>query len=279
MTNLSPYRNELWMIVHHDSLDPFKASAMLRIYLDESGGDDPGTPHAVVGGMVIDRESFLKFEDDWDRMLERRGIHPPLHMKEFGRNGRLGAMSRRCREEVIAEAVGLIKKYRAGSISVSLSNADFKMHLPGDGRRVFGVYGMCFSLLAILVHQIAVSSGHRGVIPYILDDGNAYKKHVVVAHSNMRLLQRQGQYLHVGSLTFDDDALLGTLQAADLIAWGARRRATGISLKNEFASVGEIFSDAVKHAEWSWENKLLRQLGEYLTSEMQKAQDEENEGV
>lgn len=177
------------------------------MYADESGGDDPGTPHAVVGGMLITRKRFLEFEDQWDKLLQGHGVQPPLHMKEFGKNGRFGNMSAWCRKELIDEAVGLISLYRVGSISISLSNEEFKKNFSSQIRDKFGVYGMCFTLFAMAAHEAAKKNNYTERIPYILDDGNPYKHHVVAAHSNMLAFQRAGHDFNVGSLTLDDDAV------------------------------------------------------------------------
>ena len=254
--------------MHRESDNADLETAALRIYADESGGDDPGTPHAVVGGMLISRKRFLEFEDQWDKLLLGHGVQPPLHMKEFGKDGRLGKMSRCCRKELIDEAVSLIRLYRVGSISISLSNAEFKKHFSKQIRDKFGVYGMCFTLFAMATDQAAKHNRYADRIPYILDDGNPYKHHVVAAHSNMLALQRAGHDFHVGSLTLDDDAVWGMLQAADIISWGARRRASALPLGRAFESINKLFTDS-SHIEGNWEPEWLRQLGKLLSKNIE----------
>jgi len=236
--------------MHRDSDAPDLETSILRMYADESGGDDPGTPHAVIGGLLVNRKKALAFEEKWDQLLQGYGISPPLHMKEFGKDGRFGKMSRCCRKQLVDEAVGLIMSHRTASQSVSLSNQEFKASFPKEVRDVFGVYGMCFALFAMGAHYSAIKNNYPLPIPYILDDGNPYKQHVVSGHASVMLIQRQGMPLHMGSLTFDDDAVWGLLQAADLIAWGARRRATKIPLKGAFESINKIFDDHHNEAEW-----------------------------
>lgn len=249
--------------MHHESDHPDLETAALRMYADESGGDDPGTPHAVVGGMLISRKRFLEFEDQWDELLRGHGVEPPLHMKEFGKDGRFANLSACCRKQLIDEAVSLITIYRVGSISISLSNSDFKKNFPAKGRKKFGVYGMCFSLFVMATHGAAKSNHYTERIPYILDDGNPHKHHVLVAHSNIMKLQRAGEEFNVGSLTLDDDAVWGMLQAADLISWGARRRASALPIAKPFESINKIFR-AKCHIEDGWRPEWLKQLGTHL---------------
>ncbi|HEY6375190.1 MAG TPA: DUF3800 domain-containing protein [Edaphobacter sp.] len=97
----------------------------MRIYLDESGGKDPNTPHAVLGGLLVTREAFESFEDNWNHLLDDYGIEPPLHMNEFGPHGRLGKIPSCSKQELFDRAVQLIKTHRAKSISASISNEEY----------------------------------------------------------------------------------------------------------------------------------------------------------
>ncbi len=250
----------------HNSGDPELETAALRLYLDESGGNDPGTPHAVVGGILIARTRFLAFEDAWDQMLDEHGITSPLHMKEFGRpHGRLAKISDCCRRELFLEVVDLISSYRVGTISASLGNEEYKQRVPAEVIKAFSMYGMCFVLAAFVTQVLAAANSYDGRIPIIMDSGNPYAGHVRESHATIQQIQREvGQFLSIGSLTFDDDMELGILQAADVISWGARRRATNLPLRAGLEPIERIFTDPTRHKEAPWMPAWLTELGENL---------------
>jgi hypothetical protein len=259
----SQYRKEVWRVMHNSD-SPDKKTAAIRLYLDESGGEDPGTPHAVIGGMLIESSKFMPFEDAWDCMLEAHGIQPPLHMKDFGRpHGRLAEISDCCRRELFMEVAELINSQKLFSVAAMLSNDEYKEHFPQEARDKFSVYGMCFNLIVMLNHRLAQHMEYSGRVPVILDTGNPHANHVREAHAAM-IEDQKKRFLHLGSLTFDDDRDFGILQAADVIAWGVRKSATGKPLPYPFAPISAILSQAARHFEHSWEVGWLKEVGAAL---------------
>lgn len=252
--------------MHLDSDKPDTETAALRLYLDESGGSDPGTPHATVGGMLIYRDAFLLFEDDWDQMLLNHGIPDGIHMKELGRHGKLGSLSECCRRELFEEACFLIKKYRAMTLIASLSNKEYEVNVPELVRRSFSVYGMLFNLTVMMNHNLAEANNYQDPIPIIMDTGNPDKGHAIDAYDFMlKRWQRIVGYLHLGGLTFDDDKVINILQAADIIAWGTRRRASRLRFMPGLEPVEKLLaSDDPHHLEIPWKAEWLREFGTSL---------------
>ncbi|HEY6375189.1 MAG TPA: DUF3800 domain-containing protein [Edaphobacter sp.] len=122
---------------------------------------------------------------------------------------------------------------------------------------------MCFILAAYLNHLLADANSYSGCIPLILDTGNSHKRHVVESHAWMIETQKKfGQYFHVGSLTFEDDKKIGILQAADVIAWSARRRLTGFEISGCYAPLNKIFDE--HHVEEAWNSESLAHFGDRL---------------
>src|ERR1700733_10146026 len=192
---------------------PESETAAVRLYMDESGGEDPGTPHAVIGGMLINSRRFQTFEDAWDVMLDRHGIQPPLHMKEFGRpNGRFASMTDCCRYELMLEAVSLIHSHKIATIACSITNAEYKSNFSDEFRSIFSVYGMCFLLSVVMNHAAAAQNNYHEKIPFILDSGNPYAEHIRKAHAEILEWQKTSS-LHMGTLTFAEDDDFGILQA------------------------------------------------------------------
>lgn len=256
------YRREVWSIMHKIDA-PNSASSALRLYLDESGGNDPNTPVAIVAGLLITRERFEEFENSWDDLLLEFGIEPPLHMKEFGAHRRLGGMSSCCKQELFGRVAYLIESHHTKTISASISNEEYAALVPLAAQEKFSVYGMCFILAAFINHMLAELNAYGDRIPFILDTGNPYKSHVVESHAWMIESQRDAYgFLHVGSLTFDDDKDFGILQASDVVAWATRRRSSKDGLIGHYAPLERIFSK--HHIFGTWTPELLSKFGEQL---------------
>ena len=246
------YRREVWLLLHN-SESSTNETAAVRLYLDESGTDE-SSPQAVVGGLLINYSHYLNFEQTWDEILADHGITPPLHMKEFGKDRRLGAISRCCRKELFVRVVELIRSHRVGTLEATLSPREYVDNLPKPIRDHMSIYGMCFSVAAVQNHRLAETANYQGRIPFIMDAGNPYAEHVRIAHRNFLQLQREGGSLHAGGLYFDDDAEFGVLQAADVIAWGVRRIASGLAMPPGMEPIQDLFdsnhSRADFKAEW-----------------------------
>lgn len=58
------------------------------------------------------------------------------------------------------------------------------------------------------------------------------------------------------------------LQAADIISWGARRRASSLPIAGPFRSINKIFA-AKSHVEGEWKPEWLQQLGESLSNQIE----------
>jgi hypothetical protein len=231
----------------------------VRLYLDESGGEDPGTPHAVVGGVLIRYSFLLHFEEEWDRMLETHGITPPIHMREFGTHGRFAGMSPCCRRELFLETADLISSHKIASIAATLSNEEYKANVDEKVRKEFSVYGMCFILAAVMNHKLAASKSYGKRIAFILDTGNPHKDHIVKAHATMLEWQKES-FLNAGGLYFEDDRDLGILQAADIVAWGARRRRTRKPFGYSFEPINGILKRQEGHGEADWKAGWLNKV-------------------
>ncbi len=260
----------------HGSGSSLQDTAAVRIYLDESGGEDPGTPHAVVGGMIINRSRYLEFEDAWDAMLDRYCLTPPLHMKEFGRpHGRFAKVSNACRFELFSEISELVNTNKIYSLSASLTNAEYQDEVNKTIRDKSSVYAMCFLLALMMTHKIAEAHSYHDRIPFIVDVGNPYAEHVRASHAQAIRMQNEGTFLNVGGLHFEDDRDFGILQAADVIAWGARREATNISFGIPFSPVTRILERERGHARVSWKTQWMDKLSENVMLRYAEAQRDE----
>jgi hypothetical protein len=77
--------------------------------------------------------------------------------------------------------------------------------------------------------------------------------------------------LHLDSLSFDDDKVLNILQAADMIAWGARRKASQMAFMPGLEPLnGLLNAEDPQHMElpfWpEWLKEIGLQLAELIAS-------------
>lgn len=259
----------MWIILHNSQTST-NETASVRLYLDESGGKDPNTPKAVVGGMLINYSHFVHFEDAWDRMLDAHGLIAPLHMKEFGKNGKFGQISVCRRRGIFSEAAQLINSHKIGSQSSTLTNSEYESLIPKEARDIISPYFMCFNLALMANHKLAEGTYDKK-IPFILDIGNPYANQVRQAHATALTMQKSGEmFLHLGGLYFDDDAEFGTLQAADIIAWGTRRLASGLKLPPGMESIQEILLYENNHRDNTWKADWLKQTGENISRRVEE---------
>ena len=147
-----------------------KDSPAVRLYLDESGSLNPHTPQAVVGGLLINHSHYLHFEEAWGQMLSDHGIAAPLHMRQFGPDGRFARISISSREKLLLDAVQLIGSHKICSIAAALTNREYQSIIPPEVPEKSSVFGMCFNLAVMMNHKLAEGRFDQ-TIPFIIDRG------------------------------------------------------------------------------------------------------------
>ncbi len=221
----------------HHSDDEARRSAFVTCYVDESSTDDKVLPHGVLGGVVMNKNGFLMFEEAWFDLLEEFGIETPLHMNEFGPHGRFGRFDFCQREQLLRAAVNLINDYKIVSITTTVANQEFANAM--DSSFNLSVYGTSFVGMVVRNQNNADFSGFLGSISYMFDEGNSKKHHVLNAHSVLRESPDLG--VRLGPIAFDWDTYVGALQAADVVAWAERRRQGDPALRR-FEPLLDLFS-------------------------------------
>lgn len=239
----------------HQSDDPDGETFAVNCYLDESATDG-GSPEAVVAGVLMNRSRCVAFDASWTEFLNAHQLKA-LHMKDFGSHGSLASLSETERRGIFRDAAAIINRHKLYSIAATITYAKYVSELKPSIRKAMSVYGFCFLLAAYSNHLLAVSNKYTKNIGFILDSGNPYAAHVRGAHAALKEWQLT-YALNAGSLTFDDDEEIGALQAADLVAWSVRRRATNSPFGKGFEPLLGIFNDA--HHENAYEGALLEAL-------------------
>jgi hypothetical protein len=100
-----------------------------------------------------------------------------------------------------------------------------------------------------------------------MDGGNSHTHHVVRAFRALKKA-RQLQEYNLESVSFGDDESVPALQAADMIAWGVRRRLCS-GLTKGFEPLAELFH--VQHEEQQFSSEYLEEIANSLRDRMKVA--------
>jgi len=261
------YLENLWWAMHHSD-DPTKQTFAATCYLDESGTDHKN-PKVVVAGLILAKSAFFSFDKDWTKLLSDNNIAPPLHMNEFGEDGRLGGFSYKERHRLFSRVVKLINSHKALSISAFLDRNAYESYFPF--KKAMSMYGLCFIKCLHIVNiagKLAKPLSSR--IAIVLDNTTEHKGDILRARDVM-LEAQNGMYLdtseygtldYIGSITFDDDRFVSPLQASDVIAWSTRRRSGGLAIDKGFEPLVSIFNKF--HVNLPFEHIEFRRLCERL---------------
>jgi uncharacterized protein DUF3800 len=238
--DISADAEALWWVMHHSD-DPDRRTAVVTCYLDDSGSDEQ-SPVVVIGGLALDRDSFLRFDGRWRRMLHLHRIKS-LHMTDFVRpHGQYVGMPKELKLSLFREVVEIIRSRKDYSLSASVDNIHYQEVFSIDFyRRVLGPYAVTFISAASVNAKIAGDNGYPDQIAYLVDRGSPFSGQIDLGHRLICLRERGlGLKTYTGTLTFADDENVSALQAADVIAWSSRRNITD-GLTDEFEPLKALF--------------------------------------
>jgi hypothetical protein len=256
------YLEHLWFILHHSD-DTEGITMAVTCYLDESGTDlNSDNPVVVVAGLVMTRDNFLMLDIVWNDILSQFKIEPPIHMKEFGKHGRLGHIDYPIRFQLFTQLIGLINCYKTHSVAAIINYNQFKNIVNNKVKCHIGPYGICFMLCANLCFGQANEAHYRGAISFILEQGAKHSGHILKAHETMMQIQKDKVLsINVGSIAFEPKKL-SILQAADIIAWGVRRSVSGIPIGKGFQPISNLYN--IKHLQWSYSDDELQEFSNVI---------------
>ncbi len=248
-------------MTHSD--DPRATLAAVTCYLDESATDG-NTPTAVVGGVLMNRGSFLGFDAAWKLFLGKFNLWPAFHMKDFGAHGRFGHFTPAERVSIFKEAVLLVNNYKIYSLAATLEHCEYREAVHPVVRDGMSTYGMCFIAAVALSEHLATHNQYTKKLPYVLDSGNPYAQHVLSAHEGMVEEQQKGSGLvHMGGLSFVKDEDLTPLQAADIVCWAVRRKATEKPFNNGFEPL-EAAINPLTHSQANYPKHAMKAVSDDL---------------
>ena len=218
----------------------------LTAYYDDSG-TDAASQVTVLAGPVMSEQAFVEFEEKWSLLLESYEIPPPLHMKDFSGGGKHSSLSFGTKRELFGKAAGIINQYKLFSVSIGIPQVLFdSLLLKKIRKRQFGPYVLAF-ISAVLVNKAVLDKSKlygKRTISYLVDDGSSGKGQLKDVHSEIVEIEKsRGGIRKTGSMAFDVDDRVSALQAADVIAWAARRRAVRGPLSGAFAPLEKVLSE------------------------------------
>lgn len=217
----------------------------LTSYYDDSGTDDL-SPLTVIGGPTMPKDMADGLTDAWPNLLHLYRIENQLHMTDFVRpHGKNIGMHYEMKIAFFSEVARTINEHKQYSLSIVVPQADFKSLVPALARKEFmGPYAFAFFLAVMANQGVATHRRDRDTVTaYLVDDGCAGKEQLSAAHSYLLELERRGGgFRHTGAMGFDTDDRVPALQAADVIAWSARRKALN-QLNDEFAPLAIVLDE------------------------------------
>lgn len=254
--SIEEYLKYLWWTMHHSD-DPNLQAFAVTCYLDESGTHD-SSPYTVVAGLILNRHNFISLGIEWQRLLCEMRIKSPIHMKEFGRpHGELGYLTDDERYLLFANIAAIVNSHKIISIAGTIDQQQYREILKIDKRKQMSPYGLCYAICAIKNHHNANYNKYDKNIAFVLDDGCENSGHILTTHRVLKEWQKKEPY-HMGSITFADDKNVPALQAADIIAWGVRKRLLKEPFDKGYNYIENIISE--NHVEEPWKTDDLQGL-------------------
>jgi len=254
--------DELWWTLHRSD-DPNRQVLAVTCYLDDSG-TDANAPYTVVAGLLLNKYGLQIFEEVWPKLLKYHGVKPPLHMKDFGKPKGLYSMwTYEQKFTLFADVISIINHLKIHSVAATLNQPQFNTIMNIEFKKEMGIYAMCYMACVFTAYKHAEHMKYYDDIAFILDLGTRNVGHVIRAHKSMKKLQRDEPSLlnNIGTIAFNDDNSIIALQAADIIAWGVRRRLDGLPFRMGYEPIVSLF-DKDAHLQFPWESSDFQEFKE-----------------
>jgi Protein of unknown function (DUF3800) len=208
----------------HHSTDPKLRAIILAHYIDDSGTHDQ-SPLVVMGGPVFLQRDFSAFHLEWDRILSLHKVVGPIHMKEFGKDGRLGTLTYDLRRSLFSDLVHLINSRKAYSLTVEVDHPTFQAAFPpAKFKRLLTAPSIGLYHCMVLDSLMGKNNPRVSKIAYVIAKSDCGTE-LVECHSFFQSWEeREQEEQFVGSLTFDTPKNVNALQAADMVAWANLRK-------------------------------------------------------
>jgi hypothetical protein len=222
------YAHHIWWLMHH-SYSPKRRTLAFTNYVDDSGSHEESAL-SVVGGPVFDIKGYGAFTLDWDMVVLRHKVQPPIHMKEFSRKGRFAYLSDDERRALFQDLEYTIRKHKAYSITTEVSGQDFREFFPAERfRHLLGSAPLAFLWVIILNGALVLEHDFLEKMAYLCSH-SPIDTQMVEVHSfwgEFESVPTRFSKKCTGALGFDWPSEVNALQAADMVAWSNRKKALG----------------------------------------------------
>jgi hypothetical protein len=249
----------------HHSDDPNNRTVAVTCYLDESGTDNQG-PVAVAGGLLLNKTNCLHFDEEWKKLLDHYDIdNRCIHMKDFRTKNK--HLSPRSTRGLFLGVVDLINSHKYASIAATINHDQFKKLVHEEIREHVGMHFFCFLLCAFQNHMQAEYMKFNERIAFLLEQPCEHGDEILAAHKAI-IIDQETKEFHMGTIGFADKKI-SALQAADVIAWGVRRRISGLSFPFGFEPILKIL-ESEDHLQDKWQDDAFIALSEWAEKEIDK---------
>jgi hypothetical protein len=172
-------------------------------------------------------------------------------MTDFVRpHGKHCGLAYEMKQALFTDAVATINKHKLYSLSIGVPNEKFRSLLSEDVRReLMGPYAFAFFSMVLsnqlFSKKITKDIGHLEAIAYLVDHGCAFPEQLVAAHKKVQEREGSRGEHYTAAMAFDTDDRVPQLQAADVIAWSARRDKAH-KLTDEFAPLQDVLRERIQ---------------------------------
>jgi hypothetical protein len=194
----------------------------VEAYFDESGSHR-GSPLLCVAGYIIEKERAIRLSADWRDVLQEHKL-PFFRMSDCAHgNGPFAGMTKQHRVEVEGRMIGLIKRYTAKGLAVTMSSDEFSRLAPKH-HSLGGPYSFCAHVIlagvCIFMENLERDHGVRvDKMAYFFEAGHESRPEADRIIKTLFSEQRiRNDYRYSGH-AFVLKEQTPAVQAADLLAW------------------------------------------------------------
>ncbi len=176
-------------------------------------------------------------------------------------------------------------KYKLASIGSTLDPADYrrefsflkkaknKRYKP-ENDELMSIHSACFLQAAVIQSKIALAMRYGHDIPFMLDAGCPDRACIDKAHAYLKeefpheFVFEDGSQVktYAGGITWEDDTKFSALQAADVVAWAVRRKASGKSFSGGTEPLEGILVD--RHADQHYAGASIQESAANLRARL-----------
>jgi hypothetical protein len=189
-------------------------------FFDESG-KLKDSRFVCIAGFVSPDPTWDAFAAEWNQLLKKHNI-PALHMRDLiPFRGAFTGWDREKAKSVLAEFIGVIKKYVVIGLAVGM-DVEYLKSMPRAVQKQIGdPHYFCFQRLLRLIVQKAAEMNYDGAIAITFDDTAEYAVRCYNMWSKLRRTHPELKR-NIPAISFADDEVFYPLQAADVLAHQTR---------------------------------------------------------